>query len=52
MDIQEKLQINSSYFLKFMLIFYVIEIKTTVFPKYPNFDFEIAKNASQPEILS
>ena len=31
-----------------MLIFYVIEIKTTVFPIYPNFDFEIAKNASQP----
>ena len=34
-----------------MLIFYVIEIKTTIFPIYPNFDFEIAKNASQPVLV-
>ena len=36
------------FFRNFLLFFYVIEIKTTVFPIYPNFDFEIAKNASQP----
>ena len=48
-DIQENLQISSFYFLEFFLLFfYVIEIKTTIFPVYPNFDFEIAKNASGP----
>ena len=48
-DLQENLQISSCYFLEiFCYFFYVIEIKTTVFPIYLNFDFEIAKNASQP----
>ena len=32
----------------FCYFFYVIKIKITIFPIYSNFEFKIAKNASQP----